>query len=84
MNRGQSDAEIDKLAWLYIQNKRLLGAVPKAKLPVIFRVEREEAESDQEALIREMKEELSIDLTPATIEFVGIFKAQDTESQMGF
>jgi 8-oxo-dGTP pyrophosphatase MutT (NUDIX family) len=33
-------------------------------------------ESDQEALIREIKEEFSIDLSPGTIEYVGTFEAQ--------
>ena len=37
---------------------------------------REAGESDEAALLREIKEELTIDLKPATIEFIGNFQAQ--------
>lgn len=69
--------EIDKLAWLYIKDKRLLAARSKGKVAYyIPGGKRELGESDQEALIREIQEELSIDLLPETIEHVGQFKAQ--------
>lgn len=70
-------SEIDKLAWLYIQNKQLLGARSKGKKTYyIPGGKREAGESDEQALIREIKEELSVDLTPSTIEYAGTFKAQ--------
>ena len=37
---------------------------------------REQGESDERALIREIREELSIDIMPSTIEYVGAFRAQ--------
>lgn len=76
--------EIDKLAWLCINEKRLLVARSKGK--DIFYIpggKREQGESDQEALIREIKEELSVDLTPSTIQFAGTFNAQAHEKPGG-
>jgi 8-oxo-dGTP diphosphatase len=69
--------EIDKLAWLYIEEKRLLAARSKGKVAYyIPGGKREQGESDEEALTREIKEELSVDLLPETIGYVGEFKAQ--------
>jgi 8-oxo-dGTP diphosphatase len=69
--------EIDKLAWLYIEEKRLLAARSRGKVAYyIPGGKREPGESDQEALIREIREELSVDLLPGTIELAGEFKAQ--------
>jgi len=68
---------IDKLAWLYIKDKRLLCARSKGKDTYYLPGgKREKGESDQEALIREIKEELSVDLAPATITYAKTFKAQ--------
>lgn len=69
--------EIDKLAWLYIKDKRLLAARSRGKVAYyIPGGKREPGESDQEALIREIREELSVDLLPETIGYAGEFKAQ--------
>ncbi len=69
--------EIDKLAWLYIKNKQLLGARSKGKdIYYIPGGKRDTGENDHEALIREIKEEISVDLLPSTIEYVETFKAQ--------
>lgn len=69
--------EIDKLAWIYIQNKQLLVARSKGKEAYyIPGGKREPGESDHEALLREIKEELSVDLNPATIEYLNTFKNQ--------
>ncbi len=68
--------EIDKLAWLYIKNGKLLAARSKGK--ILFYVpggKREDGESDNEALIREIKEEVSVELEPETIKYAGTFKA---------
>ncbi|WP_435235024.1 NUDIX hydrolase [Psychromonas sp. PT13] len=69
--------EIDKLAWLYIQDGKLL--VARSKNKTLFYIpggKREVGESDEQALIREVKEEISVDLTPDSIKFAGVFKAQ--------
>lgn len=69
--------EIDKLAWLYVKDKRLLGARSIGKdVYYIPGGKREAGESDKDALIREIKEELSVNLIPETIQYVETFKAQ--------
>jgi ADP-ribose pyrophosphatase YjhB (NUDIX family) len=69
--------EIDKLAWLYIKDKQILSARSKGKNTCYLPGgKRERGESDEEALIREIKEELSIDLIPKTLKYVDSFKAQ--------
>ncbi|WP_222937524.1 NUDIX hydrolase [Spartinivicinus ruber] len=69
--------EIDKLAWIFIKDKKLLGARSKGKdTYYIPGGKRETGETDQAVLIREIKEELSIDLKPETIEYVETFQAQ--------
>jgi 8-oxo-dGTP pyrophosphatase MutT (NUDIX family) len=69
--------EIDKLAWLHIKDKQVLSARSKGKdTYYIPGGKREPGESDAEALIREIKEELSIDIIPETIEYVDAFEAQ--------
>lgn len=68
--------EIDKLAWLYIQDGKLLCARSKDK--ALFYLpggKREQDESDQEALLREIKEEISVDLIPRSIKYSGTFNA---------
>ena len=68
---------IDKLAWLYIKDGKLLSARSKNKM--LFYLpggKREEGESDQQALAREIKEEISVELIPNSIKYVETFKAQ--------
>lgn len=68
---------IDKLAWIYIKDKKILSTRSRGKnVWYIPGGKREPGESDQEALLREIKEELSVDLLPSTLEYVGTFKAQ--------
>ncbi|MFN7097177.1 MAG: NUDIX hydrolase [Gammaproteobacteria bacterium] len=72
--------EIDKLAWLYVKDQRLL--VARSKGQATFYIpggKRETRESDQAALIREIKEELSVDLIPTTIVYIETFTAQAHE-----
>jgi len=69
--------EIDKLAWLYIRDGKLLNARSKNKdLFYIPGGKREEGESDKQALIREIKEEISVDLVSHSIKYAETFKAQ--------
>ena len=68
---------IDKLAWIEIQNKSILSTRSKGKNKYyIPGGKREEGESDIEALKREIKEELSVDLMEDSIKFLGIFEGQ--------
>jgi len=69
--------EIDKLAWLYIKDGKLLSARSKGK--ALFYIpggKREIGESDEQALIREIQEEISVDLIPDTIKYAATFTAQ--------
>jgi len=69
--------EIDKLGWLYIRDGKLLSARSKNKeLFYIPGGKREEGESDEQALIREVQEEVSVKLIPASIKYAQTFKAQ--------
>ncbi|MEP7155010.1 MAG: NUDIX domain-containing protein [Betaproteobacteria bacterium] len=69
--------EIDKLAWLRIADRKLLGARSHGKQTwYLPGGKRDPGESDEEALIREIREELCIDLLPQTIVFEGVFRAQ--------
>jgi len=68
---------IDKLAWLHIEDQKLLVARSHGKdLFYIPGGKRELAESDHQALIREIKEEISVDIIPETIKYAEIFSAQ--------
>ncbi|MFH0837566.1 MAG: NUDIX domain-containing protein [Candidatus Aenigmatarchaeota archaeon] len=76
--------EIDKLALLYIKNKKLLVAVEKGKNTFFMPGgKRENGESDIQALTRELKEELSVDLLPKSIKYYATFKAQAHGKPLG-
>lgn len=69
--------EIDKLAFIFINNRKVLSTLSKGKDAFYIPGDkREEGESDKEALIREVKEELPVDIIPETIKFYGTFRAQ--------
>ncbi len=68
---------IDKLAWIEIKNKQILSTRSFGKDKYyIPGGKRELGESDNEALIREIKEELSVDLIESSIRLVGVFESQ--------
>lgn len=68
---------IDKLAYIHIKNRQILMTLSKGKdLYYIPGGKREGNETDHEALIREVKEELSVDLIIETIQHFGIYEAQ--------
>jgi 8-oxo-dGTP diphosphatase len=68
---------IDKLAWLRIENNKVLCARSKGKSTFyIPGGKRESGESDQDALVREIKEEIMVELIPATLKLYGVFEAQ--------
>jgi 8-oxo-dGTP diphosphatase len=69
--------EIDKLAWLYVKDKQILSARSKDKDTYYLPGgKREPGENDEAALLREVQEELSVDIIPETIEYVETFRAQ--------
>ena len=68
---------IDKLAWIEIKDKSILSTRSYGKHKFyIPGGKRENGETDEQALYREIKEELSIDIRRDTIRFVGVFQAQ--------
>jgi len=69
--------EIDKVAFLCIQNKKLLAVISKGKDTFYMPGgKREKNETDEQTLVREIKEELSVDIIPETIKYYNTFKAQ--------
>lgn len=68
---------IDKVAYINIQDKKILSSLSKGKdTYYIPGGKREGNETDEETLIREVKEELSVDILKETISYYGIFEAQ--------
>lgn len=69
--------EIDKIALIMIENGKILStkSIGKNKY-YIPGGKREKNETDHQTLIREIKEELSVDILQETIKYVGTFIAQ--------
>lgn len=70
-------ADIDKLAWLHIVDRRVLFARSAGKrAPYLPGGKRDPGETDEAALLREIREELSVNLDPGSLAFAGEFRAQ--------
>lgn len=68
---------IDKLAYIDIKDHKVLSTLSKGKDTwYIPGGKRDGDETDHQALIREVKEELTVDLIPDTIKHYGTFEAQ--------
>lgn len=68
---------IDKLAWIEIKDKSILSTRSYGKDKFyIPGGKREAGETDVQAIIREIKEELNVDLNSDSLKFVGVFEAQ--------
>jgi 8-oxo-dGTP diphosphatase len=68
---------IDKLAFIYLLDKKILVTLSRGKdVWYIPGGKRELSETDEQTLIREVQEELSVDIVPETIELYGVFEAQ--------
>ena len=69
--------EIDKIALIEIRNGQILSTRSKGKTKYYFPGgKRDPGETDEQALIREIKEEMDVDILPNTITYVGTFQAQ--------
>ena len=70
-------AVIDKVAFLYLQDGKILSTRSKGKDKYyIPGGKREAGESDIETLVREVKEELSVDIIKSSAKLYGVFEAQ--------
>ena len=75
---------IDKIALIEIQNGKVLSTRSKGKSVFYFPGgKRELGESDVQALIREMREELSVELQKDSLEYIGTFEAQADGHESG-
>ena len=69
--------EINKIAFIYIKDNKVLSSLSKGKdTYYIPGGKKENNETDEETLIRECKEELTIDIIKDTIKYYGTFEAQ--------
>lgn len=76
--------EIDKIAFIEIQKGKILSTKSKGKTKYyIPGGKRENGESDEQTLIREIAEELSVAITPNTAEYIGTFSAQSDGEKEG-
>ena len=74
---------IDTVAWVQLENGRILCARPRGK--DIFYIpggKREGAESDLQTLLREITEELAVELRPETVAHVGTYEAGQADGAM--
>jgi 8-oxo-dGTP diphosphatase len=73
----ESTGVIDKIAWLHLADSRVLAA--RSRGEDTFSLpggKREPGETDAETLVREIREELAVEITPSTIEPAGTFEGQ--------
>lgn len=68
---------IDKVAWILIDGQKVLTAKSNNKSKYyIPGGKREDGESDEETLVREVREELSVEISASDIQYFGTFSAQ--------
>ena len=76
--------EIDKIAFIEIQKGKILSTKSNGKTKYyIPGGKRENGESDEQTLIREIAEELSVAIIPNTAEYIGTFSAQSDGEKEG-
>jgi 8-oxo-dGTP diphosphatase len=68
---------IDKIAWLHLVDGRILSTRSRGKdVYYLPGGKREPGETDAETLVREIREELDVAVTPESIAAAGTFEAQ--------
>jgi 8-oxo-dGTP diphosphatase len=76
--------DIDKIAFIEIQQGKILSTKSKGKTKYyIPGGKRESGENDEQTLIREIAEELSVTIIPNTAEYIGTFSAQSDGEKEG-
>lgn len=75
---------IDKIAWIHIEDRKVLST-RSANSSVWFLPggKRDPLENDMEALTREIKEELDVELDLSKLHYVGVFEAQAANHAAG-
>ncbi len=67
---------INKIAWLHLRDGHILSTRSRGKDRYYFPGGKREAdETDAQTLLREIKEELTVDLDPASLEYAVTFEA---------
>jgi 8-oxo-dGTP pyrophosphatase MutT (NUDIX family) len=68
---------IDKIGWLLVKDHKVLVVRSRGKYTFYTPGgKRESGESDEQALVREIREELGVELAPETIRYLETFEAQ--------
>ena len=68
---------IDKVAWILLVDHQILSTRSRGKDTYYLPGgKRDPGETDEECLVREIKEELAVDLVPGTLRYLGQFVAQ--------
>ena len=69
--------QIDKIAWIELKNKSILSSKSFGKdVYYLPGGKRDEGETDEQTLVREIFEELNVKLIETSIRFFGIYEAQ--------
>ncbi|MFG1603806.1 NUDIX domain-containing protein [Actinoplanes sp. NPDC049265] len=77
-------ADIDKIAWLHLVDGAILSTRSKGRDAFYLPGgKREAGESDLETLVREIREELTVTVDPATVTPAGVFRAQADSHPLG-
>src|SRR5215510_4715828 len=72
-----ADPFIDKVAWIHLENARVLSTRSRGKdVYYLPGGKREPGESDAQTLLREIEEELTVSIVPGSIAHVGTWEAQ--------
>ncbi|MFF0517064.1 NUDIX domain-containing protein [Actinomadura nitritigenes] len=72
-----TDRTIDKIAWILLDGSRVLSTRSRGKdVYYLPGGKREPGESDVRTLVREVKEELAVDVLPETAAHLGTWEAQ--------
>ncbi|WP_433251236.1 NUDIX hydrolase [Actinomadura nitritigenes] len=72
-----TDRTIDKIAWILLDGGRVLSTRSRGKdVYYLPGGKREPGESDVRTLVREVKEELAVDVLPETAAHLGTWEAQ--------
>ena len=75
---------IDKIAWIHTNDGKILSTLSTGKsVYYIPGGKRECNETDHETLVREIKEELDVDIVLDTVEYLGVYEAQSDGAEKG-